>query len=129
MRGGYFSVLMQRWQPENAARLEELGFGRLKGGSLYPALSKLEDAGAVTAGWIEGAGGPARREYSITPKGGARLARERASLSSLALALGQPAHLAEGVLLGLFVLIILALEAKVSWATYRSSRQASAPDA
>lgn len=31
--------------------------------------------------------------------------------------------------LGLVVLIILALEAKASWATYRSSRQASAPDA
>lgn len=31
------------------------------------------------------------------PKGRARLAQERASLSSLALALGQPAHLAEGV--------------------------------
>lgn len=31
--------------------------------------------------------------------------------------------------LGLFVLIILTLEAKASWATYRSSRQASAPDA
>lgn len=80
-----------------AARLEELGFGRLKGGSLYPALSRLEDAGAVTARWVEGSGGPARREYSITPKGRARLAQERASLSSLALALGQPAHLAEGV--------------------------------
>ncbi|HCN39614.1 MAG TPA: PadR family transcriptional regulator [Rothia sp.] len=80
-----------------AARLEELGFDRLKGGSLYPALSRLEEAGAVTARWVEGSGVPARREYSITPKGRARLAQERASLSSLTLALGQPAHLAEGV--------------------------------
>lgn len=31
--------------------------------------------------------------------------------------------------LGLFVLVVLALEAKASWATYRKSRQASAPDA
>lgn len=80
-----------------AARLEELGFGRVKGGSLYPALSRLEDAGAVTARWVECSGGPAHREYSITPKGRARLAQERASLSSLTLALGQPAHLAKGV--------------------------------
>lgn len=71
-----------------ARHLEELGFGRLKGGSLYPALSKLEDAGAVTARWAEGSIGPVRRQYSITEKGRNQLQRDRASLVNLTGVLG-----------------------------------------
>src|SRR5262245_59359295 len=63
-------------------RLEESGCGalRLKEGSLYPALYRLESAGLVVAAWEEGAAprrGPRRRVYSLTRNGAARLARGR----------------------------------------------------
>ena len=55
-------------------RLEEAGCGllRLKEGSLYPALYRLEAAGAVKAVWEpepHGRRGARRRIYRLTPKG------------------------------------------------------------
>src|SRR6516225_3373944 len=54
--------------------LEEAGCGllRLKEGSLYPALYRLEAAGAVKAVWEpepHGRRGARRRIYHLTPKG------------------------------------------------------------
>jgi DNA-binding PadR family transcriptional regulator len=59
-------------------RLEEAGCGllRLKEGSLYPALYRLEAAGAVKAVWeseLHGRRGARRRIYRLTPKGQRRL--------------------------------------------------------
>jgi DNA-binding PadR family transcriptional regulator len=64
-------------------RLEAAGSGalRLREGSLYPALYRLEAAGQVRAEWEDGATnrrGPRRRVYHITPKGTRRLAAARA---------------------------------------------------
>ena len=55
-------------------RLEEAGCGllRLKEGSLYPALYRLEEAGAVKAAWESephGRRGARRRIYQLTPMG------------------------------------------------------------
>ena len=59
-------------------RLDEAGCGllRLKEGSLYPALYRLEAAGAVKAVWEaepHGRRGARRRIYRLTPKGQRRL--------------------------------------------------------
>ena len=59
-------------------RLEEAGCGllRLKEGSLYPALYRLEAAGAVRAVWESephGRRGARRRIYQLTSKGQRRL--------------------------------------------------------
>jgi PadR family transcriptional regulator PadR len=64
-------------------RLEEAGGGalRLKEGSLYPALYRLEEAGLIRSTWQEGdAGrrGPRRRVYQVTRKGMRRLSAGRA---------------------------------------------------
>lgn len=59
------------------------GFGLLKGGSLYPVLGRLEEAGDVEAAWVEGQGGPGRREYALTARGRERLGRELASWRDL----------------------------------------------
>ncbi len=59
------------------------GFGLLKGGSLYPVLNRLEAAGDVEAAWVEGQGGPGRREYELTRDGRARLDRELAAWREL----------------------------------------------
>ncbi|CUR58574.1 Putative PadR family transcriptional regulator (fragment) [metagenome] len=66
-----------------AQSLASHGFGLLKGGSLYPVLSRLEEAGDVEAAWTEGQGGPGRREYELTSAGRDRLDRELASWREL----------------------------------------------
>ena len=63
-------------------RLEEAGCGalRLKEGSLYPALYRLEEAGLIDSAWEDGTGnrrGPRRRVYHLTKKGTRRLAEGR----------------------------------------------------
>lgn len=70
-----------------AEALEKRGLGRPRGGSLYPLLQTLEDAGAVTATWESGATGPGRRTYVLTDVGHSRLARERDSWQRLTAAL------------------------------------------
>src|SRR5207248_7580449 len=63
-------------------RLQDAGCGllRLKEGSLYPALYRLESAGLVEAVWEEetkGRRGARRRIYHLTRKGTQALARGR----------------------------------------------------
>ena len=64
--------------------LASRGFGLLKGGSLYPSLSRLEEGGDVEAAWVEGHSGPGRKEYGLTGRGRERLDRELASWQELA---------------------------------------------
>src|SRR5262249_17601122 len=63
-------------------RLEEGGCGllRLKEGSLYPALYRLEASGEVKAAWEDaphGRRGARRRIYQLTAKGRSKLAAGR----------------------------------------------------
>jgi transcriptional regulator len=65
-------------------RLETAGCGalKLKEGTLYPALYRLEEMGLLTARWEaneEPRRGPRRRNYRLTRKGKAELDRRRAS--------------------------------------------------
>lgn len=52
-----------------AQQLDEAGFGRLKGGTLYPILLRLEQDGMVTAEWRQGEGGPGRKFFRATDAG------------------------------------------------------------
>ncbi|TFH98537.1 PadR family transcriptional regulator [Micrococcus lylae] len=63
------------------------GFGTLRGGSLYPVLARLEDAGHVTTHWVEGQSGPGRKDYELTDSGRAEYAEAVASFQALAAAL------------------------------------------
>jgi PadR family transcriptional regulator PadR len=56
--------------------LERRGLGRIKGGTLYPVLLRLERLELVTSGWREGDAGPARKYYQVTPAGRATLRQE-----------------------------------------------------
>ena len=62
-----------------AVRLEEAGFGTIKGGTLYPLLGRLEASGSLTVQWRAGQGGPGRKYYSITEEGRRRLSEQAAS--------------------------------------------------
>src|SRR5262245_12743541 len=74
-------------------RLEEGGCGllRLKEGSLYPALYRLEGAGQVKAVWEDaphGRRGARRRIYQLTSKGKRKLASGRAEWQEFVRVLG-----------------------------------------
>lgn len=56
-----------------AQRLQEAGLGQVKGGTLYPVLTRLEQDGLVTSSWREGDGGPGRKFFAATPTGRATL--------------------------------------------------------
>lgn len=56
-----------------AQALEAAGMGPIKGGTLYPLLGRLERDGLVDTRWQAGDGGPGRKYYRLTPKGGERL--------------------------------------------------------
>lgn len=58
-----------------ATGLEESGFGVIKGGTLYPLLTRLENAGHVSAEWRAGDGGPGRKYYELTDAGRDELRR------------------------------------------------------
>lgn len=54
---------------ELSQSLDSAGLGPIQGGTLYPVLLRLQNTGLVTAHWREGASGPARKYYRITPTG------------------------------------------------------------
>lgn len=49
--------------------LEAAGLGRIKGGTVYPLLARLEADGMVTSRWHAGDGGPGRKVIAITDHG------------------------------------------------------------
>lgn len=57
-------------------RLEQEGVGAVKGGTLYPLLTRFEAAGLVTVEWRAGEGGPGRKYYELTDAGYRELAEQ-----------------------------------------------------
>lgn len=75
-------------------RLESAGCGalKLKEGTLYPALYRLEEAGFVKGAWESDAGprrGPRRRNYRLTAAGKRDLARRRESWRTFVAVIGR----------------------------------------
>jgi transcriptional regulator len=69
-------------------RLEEAGSGalKLKEGSLYPALYRLEAAGMIKGEWEDGETprrGPRRRIYRLTAKGRRRFEQSRGEFQQM----------------------------------------------
>lgn len=60
------------------AALNTAGLGSVKGGTLYPLLSRLEAAGLLSNEWREGDGGPGRKYFSLTTAGRRELSRQSA---------------------------------------------------
>ena len=58
-------------------RLVEAGMDEVPGGSLYPALTRLERRGLVTTSTRPSSSGPARKYYELTPAGLTELAARR----------------------------------------------------
>ncbi|GAA4558852.1 PadR family transcriptional regulator [Planotetraspora kaengkrachanensis] len=56
--------------------LAESGLGQIKGGTLYPVLNRLEEAGLVAAEFRVTERGPGRRYYQLTDLGRRTLAEQ-----------------------------------------------------
>ena len=69
--------------------LSEAGFGDVKGGTLYPLLRRLEQAGLLHGEWRTSNGGPNRKYYEVTPSGSEELARRRAAWMNLRYAMDE----------------------------------------
>ncbi len=72
---------------EIVKRVKALSDGVLAVGEakLYPCLHKLEEDGCVTAEWIPREGKPARKVYSLTPKGTGKLVEKKQAWERFAL--------------------------------------------
>ena len=57
--------------------LELHGLGTIKGGTLYPLLTRYEAAGLVDTEWRPGKAGPGRKYFAVTDHGRAELERLR----------------------------------------------------
>jgi DNA-binding PadR family transcriptional regulator len=99
LRGHLEAMILSTLEPGEAHgleilhRLEKVGCGllRLKEGSLYPALYRLEAAGAVKAVWESqphGRRGARRRIYRLTPKGQRQLEAGRVEWQQFVRVLG-----------------------------------------
>jgi PadR family transcriptional regulator PadR len=68
-------------EPQHGYALVEVlrdgGFPRLKGGTLYPLLRRLEDQGLVEHRWEHDEPGPGRKVFALTPLGVEELDRAR----------------------------------------------------
>ncbi|MEL7155064.1 MAG: PadR family transcriptional regulator [Actinomycetota bacterium] len=67
-----------------STRLATLGIGPVPGGSLYPALLRLEKRGLLDAQWRAGDGGPGRKYYVLTTEGRRALGRQAAAWDTFA---------------------------------------------
>ena len=77
------------------ARLDELGLGAVKGGTLYPLLVRLEQADLVTTQWRPGVGGPGRKYFALTAAGRTELDRRGSAwraFAGLTVAIVDPPH-------------------------------------
>ena len=80
-----------------AQRLQQISgeVVQVAGGSLYPALHRLENRGFVKSDWKETETGREAKFYRLTNKGGAHLETQAASWKRLAGAVGLILDLAE----------------------------------
>jgi len=64
---------------ELAQFLDRAGLGKIKGGTLYPILARLEKAELVDSDWRVGEQGPGRKYYSLTTDGRRYMEQQNAS--------------------------------------------------
>ena len=71
-----------------AQRLAAAGLDEVPGGTLYPALMRLEKRCLVSVSWRPSTSGPARKYYELTDAGHTELAARRAEWRTFSTAVG-----------------------------------------
>lgn len=69
--------------------LRQHGFTRIKGGTLYPLLKRLEDQGFVEHVWHHDQAGPGRKQFTLTQRGRSELERSATAWQRMSQALTQ----------------------------------------
>ena len=69
-------------------RLTASGLEAIPGGTLYPALMRLEKRGLVAVSWRPSTSGPARKYYELTEAGRTELAARRTEWRTFSTAVG-----------------------------------------
>ena len=69
--------------------LRQSGFTRIKGGTLYPLLKRLEDQGLVVHSWQHDQSGPGRKQFAITEQGRNKLEDSAAAWQHISTALNE----------------------------------------
>ena len=69
--------------------LRHHGFTRIKGGTLYPLLKRLEDQGLVEHTWQHDQEGPGRKRFTLTGKGRNELERSTTAWRRMSQALAE----------------------------------------
>lgn len=69
---------------ETVQRLREVGLSGISEGTVYPALTRLEREGRISARLVPSSAGPARKYYRPTPAGHSALTAGTADWRSLA---------------------------------------------
>jgi PadR family transcriptional regulator PadR len=67
--------------------LRQHGFTRIKGGTLYPLLKRLEDQGLVEHTWHHVQAGPGRKQFRLTEQGRQELERSATAWHQMSQAL------------------------------------------
>jgi PadR family transcriptional regulator PadR len=67
--------------------LRQHGFTRIKGGTLYPLLKRLEDQGFVEHTWVHEQAGPGRKQFKLTGQGRNELERSAGAWQRMSQAL------------------------------------------
>jgi PadR family transcriptional regulator, regulatory protein PadR len=90
MLKGVLSLLLLRLIKEREdygyalmVRLQDAGFTDLTGGTVYPALSRMESGGLLESRLRSSTSGPARKYYRLTPAGEGELVRTLAAWTTL----------------------------------------------
>ncbi|MBT2538504.1 PadR family transcriptional regulator [Arthrobacter sp. ISL-69] len=71
------------------ALLQPHGFTRIKGGTLYPLLNRLDDQGLVEHTWQHDQAGPGRKHFTLTELGRQELERSGTAWRRMSEALTQ----------------------------------------
>ena len=70
-----------------AEKLRQHGFARIKGGTLYPLLKRLDEQKLTQHLWTQEHAGPLRKLFKLTPQGEAELLRAEAAWTGMTRAL------------------------------------------
>ena len=68
--------------------VQRLGLDEVPGGTLYPALMRMEKRGLVAVSWRPSTSGPARKYYELTDTGRTELAARRTEWRTFSTAVG-----------------------------------------
>lgn len=76
--------------------LDQMGYAGIKGSTLYPSLSRLEERGWIAHNWDHSEAGPGRKVFTVTPEGVLALRKLLAEWRAIATMIASSTESVEG---------------------------------